>query len=183
MTVHPQGSLAEFSRPVSVLRLGAEAMIYRINATGEERAALARRFDLVSLEHFAAEVTLSRHGGEVRLAAEIVADIVQLCCLTLEPFASNLIDRSTVLYRRKPPPADLGVDDEDYEVLVGDEIDIGEAAAQQLSLALDPFPRAPGGKIHESVISVSEIAVTEQLMTESEAPRRPFAELAKLVKK
>ncbi len=183
MTVHPQGSLAEFSRPVSVLRLGAEAMIYRISATGEERAALARRFDLVSLEHFAAELTLSRHGGEVRLAAEIVADIVQLCCLTLEPFASNLIDRSTVLYRRKPPPADLGVDDEDYEVLVGDEIDIGEAVAQQLSLALDPFPRAPGGKIHESVISVSEIAVTEQLMTESEAPRRPFAELAKLVKK
>jgi uncharacterized metal-binding protein YceD (DUF177 family) len=183
MTVHPQGSLAEFSRPISVLRLGAEAMIYRINATGEERAALARRFDLVSLEHFAAEVTLSRHGGEVRLAAEIVADIVQLCCLTLEPFASNLIDRSTVLYRRKPPPADLGVDDEDYEVLVGDEIDIGEAAAQQLSLALDPFPRAPGAKTHESVISVSEIAVTEQLMTESEAPRRPFAELAKLVKK
>ncbi len=183
MTAHPQGSLAEFSRPVSVLRLGTEAMIYRINATGDERAALARRFDLVSLEHFAAELTLSRHGGEVRLAAEIVADIVQLCCLTLEPFASNLIDRSTVLYRRKPPPADLGVDDEDYEVLVGDEIDIGEAVAQQLSLALDPFPRAPGGKIHESVISVSEIAVTEQLMTESEAPRRPFAELAKLVKK
>ncbi len=183
MTAHPQGSLAEFSRPVSVLRLGTEAMIYRINATGDERAALARRFDLVSLEHFAAELTLSRHGGEVRLAAEIVADIVQLCCLTLEPFASNLIDRSTVLYRRKPPPADLGVDDEDYEVLVGDEIDIGEAAAQQLSLALDPFPRAPGAKTHESVISVSEIAVTEQLMTESEAPRRPFAELAKLVKK
>jgi uncharacterized metal-binding protein YceD (DUF177 family) len=183
MTAHPQGSLAEFSRPVAVLRLGTEAMTYRINATGEECAALARRFDLVSLEHFAAEVTLSRHGGEVRLAAEIVADVVQLCCLTLEPFASNLIDRSTVLYRRKPPPADLGVDEEDYEVLVGDEIDIGEAAAQQLSLALDPFPRAPGAKIDESVICGRQIAVTEELMTESEAPRRPFTELAKLVKK
>src|SRR5258707_4925246 len=107
MTAHPQGSLAEFSRPVSVLRLGTEAMIYRINATGDERAALARRFDLVSLEHFAAELTLSRHGGEVRLAAEIVADIVQLCCLTLEPFASNLVDRSTGLFRPKPPPAGL----------------------------------------------------------------------------
>src|SRR5260221_2101224 len=104
MTVHPQGSLAEFSRPVSVLRLGAEAMIYRINATGEERAALARRFDLVSLEHFAAEVTLSRHGGEVRRAAQIVADIVQLFSLTLEPFASQLIDCSTLLHPRQAPP-------------------------------------------------------------------------------
>jgi uncharacterized metal-binding protein YceD (DUF177 family) len=183
MTARPEGSLAEFSRPVSVLRLGSDAMTYRINATGEERAALARRFDLVSLDHFAAEMTLSRHGGDVRLAAEIVADFVQLCCLTLEPFASNLVDRSTLLFRRKPPPVDLGVDEEDYEVLVGDEIDIGEAAAQQLSLALDPFPRVPGATIDEFVISGSEIAVAGQLTTEGEAPRRPFAELAKLVKK
>jgi uncharacterized metal-binding protein YceD (DUF177 family) len=183
MTTHPEGSLAEFSRPVSVLRLGTDAMTYHINATGEERAALARRFDLVSLDHFAAEVALSRHGGDVRLAAEIVADIVQLCCVTLEPFASNLVDSSTLLYRRKPPPVDLAVDDEDYEVLVGDEIDIGEAAAQQLSLALDPFPRAPGAKIDDSIISESEVPVAGQLTTEGEAPRRPFAELAKLVKK
>jgi uncharacterized metal-binding protein YceD (DUF177 family) len=183
MTAHPDALLAEFSRPVSVLRLGTEAMTYRINATGEERDALARRFDLVSLDHFAAEVTLSRHGGDVRLAAEIVADIVQLCCLTLEPFSSNLVDRATLLYRRKPPPADLGVDDEDYEVLVGDEIDIGEAAAQQLSLALDPFPRPPGVKFDESVVSGSDGAVTGKLMSDSEPPRRPFAEFAKLVKK
>lgn len=183
MTAHPAGSLAEFARPVSVLRLGIDAMTYRIVATGEERAALARRFDLVSLARFAAEVTLSRHGGDVRLAAEIVADVVQLCCLTLEPFASNLVDRSTLLYRRKAPPADLAVDDEDHEILVGDEIDIGEAAAQQLSLALDPFPRAPGSTIDEFGISGSGIAVAGQLTTEGEAPRRPFAELAKLVKK
>jgi uncharacterized metal-binding protein YceD (DUF177 family) len=183
MTAHPAGSLAEFSRPVSVLRLGTDAMTYPVNATGEERAALARRFDLVSLDHFAAEVTLSRHGGDVRLAAEIVADIVQLCCLTLEPFASRMVDRSTLLYRRKAPPADLAVDDEDYEVLVGDEIDIGDAVAQQLSLALDPFPRAPGAKIDEAIISAPEIAVAGQLTMEAGAPRRPFAELAKLVKK
>jgi uncharacterized metal-binding protein YceD (DUF177 family) len=183
MTAHPAGSLAEFSRPVSVLRLGTDATTYRINATDAERAALARRFDLVSLDHFAAEVTLSRHGGDVRLAAEIVADIVQRCCLTLEPFAGKVVDRSTLLYRRKAPPADLAVDDEDYDVLVGDEIDIGEAAAQQLSLALDPFPRAPGAKIDETIISGSEIVVAGQLTMEAGAPRRPFAELAKLVKK
>ena len=183
MTARPEPSPVEFSRPVSVVRLGADAVTYRIDATGEERAALARRFDLVSLDHFAAEVTLSRHGGGIRLAAEIAADIVQLCGLTLEPFASKLIDRSTLLYRRKAPPADLAVDDEDYEVLVGDEIDIGEAAAQQLSLALDPFPRAPGAKIDETIISGPEIVVAGQLTMEAGAPRRPFAELAKLVKK
>jgi uncharacterized metal-binding protein YceD (DUF177 family) len=178
----PEISLAEFSRPISVLRLGADALIYRIDATKDERAALARRFDLVSLDHLAATVTLSRQGGDVRLAAEIVADIVQLCCRTLEPFASKLVDRSTLLYRRKAPPADLAVDDEDCEVLVGDAIDIGEAAAQQLSLALDPFPRAPGAIIDETTISGPDIAVAGQLTMEGEVPRRPFAELAKLVK-
>jgi len=183
MTTRPEPSLVEFSRPVPVVRLGADAVTYRIDATGDERAALARRFDLVSIDYFAAEVTLSRHGGDIRLAAEIAADVVQLCCLTLEPFAGKLIDRATLLYRRKAPPADLVVDDEDYEVLVGDEIDIGEAAAQQLSLALDPFPRAPGATIDESVISGPAIAVAGQLTTDPEAPKRPFAELAKLVKK
>jgi uncharacterized metal-binding protein YceD (DUF177 family) len=184
MTKRPEPFLVEFSRPVSVVRLGADAVTYRIDATGDERAALARRFDLVSIDHFAAEVTLSRHGSDIGLAAEIAADIVQLCCLTLEPFASKLIDRATLLYRRKAPPAaDLVVEDEDYEVLVGDEIDVGEAAAQQLSLALDPFPRAPGATIDESVISGPGNAVAGQLTTGPQAPKRPFAELAKLVKK
>jgi len=69
MTTHPGAPLAEFSRPISVVRLGADAATYRIEATGEERAALARRFDLVSLDGFVAEVTLSRHSGDIRLAA------------------------------------------------------------------------------------------------------------------
>jgi len=97
MTTRPEPSLVEFSRPVPVVRLGADAVTYRIDATGDERAALARRFDLVSIDYFAAEVTLSRHGGDIRLAAEIAADVVQLCCLTLESFASKLIDRATLL--------------------------------------------------------------------------------------
>jgi hypothetical protein len=33
------------------------------------------------------------------------------------------------------------------EPFEGDAIDIGEAVAQQLALALDPYPRAPGASL------------------------------------
>ena len=36
MTARPEPSPVEFSRPVSVVRLGADAVTYRIDATGEE---------------------------------------------------------------------------------------------------------------------------------------------------
>ena len=178
----------EFARLVSTARLGADAMLYRLTATAEERAALARRFALVSLDHFAAAVELSRQGRDIRLAAEITADVVQLCGVTLEPFACRVADRATLLYRRKAPSDDLAVEDEVYEILAGDEIDIGEAVAQQLSLALPSFPRAPGAEIPQVDAALGDclgakVAVSAQSTAEQSAAPSPFAELAKLAKK
>ena len=45
--------------------------------------------------------------------------------------------------RRETREVVLDAEAEDVEPLVAGAIDIGEAVAQQLSLALDPFPRAP----------------------------------------
>ncbi len=175
----------EFSRPVSIARLGADATTYRLTASAEERDALARRFALVSLDGFTATVELSRHGREIRLAAEVIADVVQLCGVTLEPFASRVTDRSSLLYRRQARPAELAVEldaeEEDCEVLDGETIDIGEAVAQQLSLALPAFPRAPGAQIPQD--SGGETVVSSELMMDRGTAPRPFAELAKLVKK
>ncbi len=91
---------AELSRPVSTTRLGADTMVYRLVTSAAERAALARRFDLVALESLAATVRLTRQGRDISLAAELTADVVQLCGVTLEPFASQVTDQATVLYRR-----------------------------------------------------------------------------------
>ncbi|HEX3498558.1 MAG TPA: DUF177 domain-containing protein, partial [Stellaceae bacterium] len=135
MTASTSPSL-EFSRPVSTTRLGADAMVYQLTASEAERAALARRFDIVALDSLAATVRLVRQGRDINLSAELTADVVQICGVTLEPFASRVTDRATVLYRRQAPPDDLAVEDEVYELLAGDTIDIGEAVAQQLSLAL-----------------------------------------------
>jgi uncharacterized metal-binding protein YceD (DUF177 family) len=166
----------ELSRIVSITRLGDDEARYQITATDTERKALARRFNLVAVDRFAADVRISREAqGGIRLKAAIEADIVQECVVTLEPFASRVADDFTLLYRRRAARQSevLDVDEDEFEPLEGDAIDIGEAVAQQLSLALDPFPRSPG-------VGFSEATQAEAATS---ARPHPFAELAKLAKK
>lgn len=167
--------LPEFSRLVSVARLGDHEAAYPITANEAERAALARRFGIVAVDRFAAEVRLWRVSGGVRLEARLEADIVQDCVVTLEPFKSRVTDDFALVYQRRLAPLSelLDPNEDEFEHLEGDEIDIGEAVAQQLSLALDPFPRAPGAGIPEA----------EQAETVANVRSHPFAELAKLAKK
>ncbi len=140
----------EFSRIVAVPRMGRPAT-HRIAADEAERAALARRFDLVSLDRLEAEVRLERRrDGLVRLDALSKADVVQSCVVTLEPVAATIEEPFTLFYGEAPASRELMLDAEaeTVEPLEGDRIDIGEALAQQLSLALNPFPRVPSAEWH-----------------------------------
>jgi uncharacterized metal-binding protein YceD (DUF177 family) len=51
-------------------------------------------------------------------------------------------------------------------------LDLGEVAAEELSLALDPYPRKPGARLEKSRYGESE--------EEAEKGRNPFAVLAGL---
>jgi uncharacterized metal-binding protein YceD (DUF177 family) len=141
----------EFSRPVPLARLGPEAFRQEIEATAEEREQLARRFDLFALDRLAGIVTLRRLiGGRIRLEATFEAEFAQICVVTLDPVAGRLAEAFSLLYG--PPDdaqaeLDLDVDEPVYEPLIGDAIDIGEALAQELSLALPEFPRQPGAVV------------------------------------
>jgi uncharacterized metal-binding protein YceD (DUF177 family) len=137
----------EFSRPVLLARVGTEPYRQEIAASETERAALARRFDLVALDRLDATVELVRRGADLfLLRARFNADFAQSCVITLEPVAASLCEDFTLLYG--PPEvegqaAGAVEDDIAFEPLAGDRVDIGEAVAQQFSLALPPFPRAP----------------------------------------
>jgi uncharacterized metal-binding protein YceD (DUF177 family) len=139
----------EFSRKVEIDRLPPSGeTAHDIAASEVERAQLARRFALVALDRLEARVTLARlPGGLLRLAAELSADVVQECVVSLEPVASRIEDRFMLLYGHAQDEADevvLSGEAELVEPISGGTLDIGEAVAQQLSLALDPFPRRPG---------------------------------------
>jgi uncharacterized metal-binding protein YceD (DUF177 family) len=137
----------EFSRPIEISRLKRDEQRFEIAANPAERKALAKRFDLVALERLAAVVRLSEiPGGLFRLIAELDADVTQACVVSLAPVQSRVDEGFTVLYGGGEEAHEVNLDGaaETIEPIENGIIDIGEAVAQQLSLALDPFPHAPG---------------------------------------
>jgi len=136
----------EFSRLVPLARLGSKPFRQRIEATAEERSRLARRFDLVALDRLTATVALRCQEGEiVLLDAEFEAAFVQACVVTLDPVPGVVSGSFSLRYGavdKSGPEADPG-DDRVFEPLIGEAIDIGEAVAQELSLALPEFPHHP----------------------------------------
>lgn len=153
MPKNPEPCL-EFSRPVPLERLGRNAIVEEISATATERAALARRFGLLGLDRFAAMLRIGAAdgGGPIRVDGHLSADATQACVVTLEPVASRVEEDFCLLYSLKADPAvveagEVIVEPEGEgppEPLGGAGIDLGEIVAQQLALALDPYPRAPG---------------------------------------
>ncbi|HTV88734.1 MAG TPA: DUF177 domain-containing protein [Stellaceae bacterium] len=137
----------EFSRPVLLARIGSEPLRREIVATAAEREALARRFDLLALDWLTAKVELIRRSGDMMLLrAAFDAAFVQECVVTLDPIEGVLSAEFELLYGpAEAEEAAAGVlgDAVAFEPLDGEAIDIGEAVAQEFSLALPPFPRTP----------------------------------------
>lgn len=164
--------IPEFSRRIDGLRLNAGGESFEIAANAEERAGLARRFDLLALDRLAAKVKLTPlAGGFYRLAATLDAELAQACTVTLEPVPGRIAESFTLTFGPVEEAGEIILDgaSEPVEPLDDGLIDIGEAVAQQLSLALDPFPRAPDAAIE------IETVVTDETPRES-----PFAALARL---
>jgi uncharacterized metal-binding protein YceD (DUF177 family) len=171
----------ELSRPFDVQSLGGGEVAVEIVTTAEERAALARRFDLLSLDELRAEMRVSGSAlGTVRVTGTMDAVVEQACVVTLDPLRSTLrgtIERSfqEVLEEDKQGgEIEVRVDDDAADPLVGGEIDLGEVVAEQLGLELDPFPRKPGAVFEPPA---------EETADSGEEPASPFAGLAALKKR
>ena len=142
----------ELSRLVNIAELGAEERVLEIDVSPQERAALAARFALLSLDRLAATVRVKRveRSANIRLSARFVADVVQSCVATLEPVASTIEESVELLFAPLPQGASEAnvfvspTGEDTPEPLVGEEIDVGEVVAEHLALALDPYPRRPG---------------------------------------
>jgi uncharacterized metal-binding protein YceD (DUF177 family) len=144
---------AEFSRPLALDRISTTQHREAITATDKERAALAQRFDLVSLDTLTASFTLKRVRKDlVRVKGRVSADLVQACVVTLDPIPARIDERFEVdfLEGAQPAVADLELDAEAAEApepTPDGWIDLGELAAEQLGLAMDPYPRKPDAEV------------------------------------
>jgi uncharacterized metal-binding protein YceD (DUF177 family) len=170
----------EFSRPVLVERLANDERLYEIEANALERAALAARYGILALDALTARLRLQRMPGstKVRLAGRFSADVVQSCVVSLEPVPAHLEEDFVLVFagerHKDEEEVVVAFDDEDPpEPIENGIIDLGEAVAEHLALALDPFPRAA----HATFENGDEPA------QDTPGKASPFAALASLKKK
>lgn len=72
----------EFSRPVRADQIARHAQGVTITADASEREALARRFNLISLDLLEADYTLSEQDGAIEARGRVRAKLAQPCVAT-----------------------------------------------------------------------------------------------------
>lgn len=149
----------EFSRLVHIDEVAAGTVTLKLEAEPDERRALAARLSLVALERLTASVKLEPLGdrGRVRARVNLVADVIQSCVVTLGPVPAHIEESFGLVF---VPEADIPAEKGEVEVVLDGEeppepvregkFDLGEAVAEHLALALDPYPRTAGASVEEA---------------------------------
>ncbi len=139
----------EFSRRLNLGVVRREGQPLDLEASPAECAALANRFGILGVESFCAALRLTPEpDGSVRVDGRLTARLTQECVVTLEPVPQEVAE--TVALRLLPPgrePEDGPEDPDEVESAPDGSVDLGEVLAEQLALALDPYPRAPGAEL------------------------------------
>lgn len=138
---------SELPRPIKIKSIASEP--YTVTASPDECSALAKRFDLSSVEKVHAIVDLIRDGDIISAQGTLDAEWTQSCALSGDDFPVS--HQEPIELRFVPTRTDWQPDDEveltaedcdelEYE---GDTFDLGEAIAQSLGLAIDPYATGP----------------------------------------
>jgi uncharacterized metal-binding protein YceD (DUF177 family) len=183
----PQDAIAEIapelSRPVDVTRLSASGTMVHLNPSADELAAIAKRLDLISVDHLNGKIRVRpTMGREITAEGMVSAQVQQTCVVTGDALPTTL---EFPLLRRYSEDADAlaGLDVDEDEIVDPDHddpdpiengtIDVGEAAVEELALQLPPYPRKLDAAFDE-VVSSPPGTVDE--------PENPFAKLEQLKK-
>lgn len=160
----------EFSHLLPLGDIGAAAKRIMLDASADERAALAARFGLLALDQLTTALEIKRDPTGINVTGQVHGRGSQPCVASGEPVPFLITERINLRLVLAVPTGgevELSTADLDVEPLVGDTVDAGEIAAQAFALGLDPYPR--------SAAKVAGI-ITED---EAAAARSPFAVLKK----
>ena len=168
--------LPEFSHVVPLSEIGLKAVHHKLLANDAERTALAKRFGLTALDSLTAEVALSSDDVGIIATGSLTAEVKQTCVASGVPVAATIAEPFAIRFLAEPiyePDAEieLAVDDCDNMFHDGRVIDLAEAVAQTLALAINPFPRSPDAE-----------AILKEAGVKDEHAAGPFAALAALRK-
>lgn len=148
MTKTPQQT-TEFSRVADLASIRERRRFTaQIEATPDERKALAKRYDVLEVNYVKADIVIKPHGADMfQLSYHIDAEIVQACGITLVPLTQTIQEADEELLTTNaealiPLDEATSLDSVPTDLIDGDHIDYGDIVAQVIALAIDPFPRA-----------------------------------------
>ena len=142
-----------FERIYNLGSLGRAGDEVIVTARGEDLARIAQWAKVRSLESFEATVELRAISPErFHYVAELRCELVQDCVVTLEPVRSAIdrtIRRELHLTESEQLDSEVVVDTSSQDDDVREEIqslryDLAAPLLEELALAIDPYPRAPG---------------------------------------
>ncbi|MBI1262397.1 MAG: hypothetical protein GC184_11795 [Rhizobiales bacterium] len=153
----PEQVPMELSIPVSMAEVGDKAKRLKFVADKDQRKAIAKRLDLLSLDRFEGQLQIRpwRRAGLV-LQGHIIADLSQACVVSLEPVADHLDvsftthflpqDMIDELEKKMMEEGEIFIDaenDDPIDPIIQGSVNVGESSVQQLALAVNPYPRKP----------------------------------------
>lgn len=146
-------SVNEFSHILKLNDIGAGALNIHLSADAKARTGLIARFDLAGLDILEADIAVSRDAKGVLAIGRFHAKLEQYCVATGEPVSATLDEHMAIRFIPEPvvgagTEIELEADDCDTMFYDGQGVDLGEAVAQSLGLALDPYPRSPSAQKH-----------------------------------
>lgn len=137
----------EFHRPERIDAIGEGARSVTVTADPAECVALATRFGLVEIKSLVGVFALHRDANGINAGGRVIAQVVQSCVVTGEGVPASIDEPVALRFvdddKMEGDEIELTADALDVIPYSGGAIDLGEATAESLALALDPFPRSP----------------------------------------
>lgn len=121
-------------------------VVFPDNAFGK----VAERLETVAVKSLEATFEISRSGPVIFVEGHVKSELVRTCVSSLEPMDETIDDDFSFELEQVDEMPDLSgeveIDIEAPDPITGDTIDLAEQAIQQVSLAMEPFPRKEGAE-------------------------------------
>ena len=174
-------SAPELSRLVKPRALPAEPLV--IEASEAERAALAERFGITGVPALSARVEFATKDEAVLANGTLTATLAQPCAITGEELTYDVEEALALRFvpagsvAGYAPDEEIELDSEDLDEIAyeDDAFDLGEAIAQTLALAIDPYREGEGADEARKKAGITS--------DEDQAPNGPLAEALAALKK
>ena len=143
----PPASPPELSRLVPLARVDGQGLVVDVRADADECRRIAARLRIPGVSSLEVGFSLQRlQTTIVQASGRLQAAVTQECVVSLETFETSIVETFSVRFVPSEAVSEDMIDPDDVDEIGydGDQIDHGQAAVEQLALALDPFPRKPG---------------------------------------